>query len=1103
MDAASHTGEAPRQIGSYRLEKLLGRGGQGVVYLAHDTALDRKVAVKLLTAVGSGSEEAHQRFQREAMVASRLDHPYICPVYAAGVEDGTPFIAMRYVDGKSLAEEIADDADTFTSFEEESTIVDSGMLSGEVDPRPSAPLPGRNEIMARVDLVEKIARGLQVAHDAGVIHRDIKPSNIQISKSGEPVLLDFGLARATSGDLPTLTTPGQLFGTLPYMSPEQLSAPTLTADHRTDVYALGVTLYESVTGRLPFDAPTQEAQVRNILTRLPLDARKINPRVPRDLAVVLAKTLEKLRRHRYQSALALADDLGRVRQSRPIEARPVSWPNRVARYCQRHPVRAGVMAAFLVVLGVVGWQAAQLASQEPEVEKARQMQREQRADDLLQRAYMQLVQENASGAVPLFTEVIDLGLPRVEAVAGLGLAMLRLRQLDDVVALLDRHDELTRDHPAFTRLRAECFGRSGKVDEARALIADLPAPDEPLDLFLEGAIFLEKSHGGNRKYLQRAYEYLLQATRAQEGLDNMRFLTFVELAHAADHLQDATISRDLAAVLTSIWPRSAAAWLLAANALQSTDPARSIASYRECLRLDDSDPGVHHNLAVILSREADLSQAMRHHRIATDLAPENSIYLHAMGCTLYTSGDHDGAIAVFDDAIRYATSPVRRHAISLYRARIAGDWKDAETHARRALALEPNDVQRLIDLAESLDHLGRYGPMVDLLQPHWERGERDARLASCLAAALRQAGRPKDAIEIARTALEIRPDTYYLENNLGMAYADLNRFAEAEERYQRAIAICETRPQAHYNLGNLDVKRRRHGDAIPSYRRAIASEVRDPRPHAMLGLCHYVRDELAEAETAYRAAIAIDPDHVKANTNLGLVLKRFARFDEALAAFETATQAQPRHAQAHANRGLMLLEFGRYDEALGALETAAGLVPPGSNPAKMIGRWVADVRRAIADAARLDDLARGDLEPGGPTDAIRFAVIALNRNRPELAASLAKGALRHASAARPGTRNHLIGCRAALAMASRADTSAELRAQWRELALSWFETEMDGVEELVDAGRLDTKGIDRALRPWLTARELAPVRQETELAKLADDEREQWSKLWSRLHEQL
>jgi WD40 repeat protein len=312
-----------RRIGPYEITAELGRGGQGTVYFARDDRLKRDVALKVLPPAAFDGTARRKRFQREADLVASLSHPGICDVLDADFAGDVAYIAMRYVPGKPL--------------------------SAEID---AAAPPDRRGVRRAMLLIERAARALHVAHEAAVVHRDIKPANIIVTPQGDPVILDFGLAREV--DDCNLTEPGAVFGTLDYMAPEQLAETPTLVDRRTDVHALAVTLYELVTGVRPFAAPTRAATVRRIASDPPQDPRTRNPAVPSDLSVVLHKALEKDPRRRYATALAFAEDLARIAAYEPIVARPASTWVKLQRWCRRHPIVAtsSALAATLLTAGL-------------------------------------------------------------------------------------------------------------------------------------------------------------------------------------------------------------------------------------------------------------------------------------------------------------------------------------------------------------------------------------------------------------------------------------------------------------------------------------------------------------------------------------------------------------------------------------------------------------------------------------------------------------------------------------------------------------------------------------------------------------------------------
>lgn len=326
MYPALTAGYRPGQrIGPYRLVKEIGRGGLGLVFLAVDTRLDRHTALKFLPVLRASDPEARARFRREARTASSLDHPNICTVYEIGETDaGDPFISMAYVEGETLKDRIA-----------------------------RGPLP----LADAIDFAVDIANGLAHAHKNGIVHRDIKPANLIVTTEGDVKIVDFGLARHREAT--RLTREGATPGTVAYMSPEQIQGQEV--DGRTDIWALGVVLYETITGRLPFLGESEQSRIWSILNRDPEPLTALRAGVPLALEPVIAKALAKDPSSRYQHAEELPVDL---RAALEPAARPIPF---IGRSGQRAPGRRAALVglASLAVGVVLGGLIPRLIAPEP------------------------------------------------------------------------------------------------------------------------------------------------------------------------------------------------------------------------------------------------------------------------------------------------------------------------------------------------------------------------------------------------------------------------------------------------------------------------------------------------------------------------------------------------------------------------------------------------------------------------------------------------------------------------------------------------------------------------------------------------------------------
>ena len=341
-------------------------------------SLDRIVAVKLLLAGALSSPEYVKRFRVEASAAASLQHPNIVTIHEVGVHQGQHYLVMDYVDGPSLAKMVA-----------------------------QQPLPAKRAAA----YVKTMAEAVHFAHEHGILHRDLKPSNVLIDANDRPRVTDFGLAKRFEGES-EVTLSGQVVGSPSYMPPEQAAAKRGKVSRRSDVYGLGTMLYHLLTGRAPFQAATLTDTLDQVLNTEPVALRLVNPAVPRDLETVCLKCLEKEPAKRYPTALTLAEELGRYLNGQPVLARPIGTTGKVWRWCQRQPVRAGLVAALLFVfaLGLTGvlWQWRRAESQRASAEaQALLARRNAYAGDM--KEVQRVLEETDLGRA---RELLDLHRPR-------------------------------------------------------------------------------------------------------------------------------------------------------------------------------------------------------------------------------------------------------------------------------------------------------------------------------------------------------------------------------------------------------------------------------------------------------------------------------------------------------------------------------------------------------------------------------------------------------------------------------------------------------------------------------------------------------------------
>lgn len=364
----------------YEILRPVGRGAMGVVYEAYEVDLKRRVALKVLQTAALMDHQRVERFKNEAQAVAQLSHPNIVPVYKVNTASTIHFFTMPLIQGQNLAQVVRSIKESLSkpasknstdalhigsTSAEVGEIKAPNSLASNIKPNRASTSPtkprrhfnpdefrsswsraDRSLFMAIAELGADIADGLAHAHDRGIIHRDIKPSNIMIDKEGKGWLTDFGLAQVR--DVPSATQTGDVVGTLRYMSPEQASGRRYLVDHRTDIYSLGLTLYELITLQHAFSAEEKQQLLRKVHFEEPQRIKVHNPAVPSELEIIISKAIAKNPLERYESAAVFADDLRRFASGFPILARPVSWSLLAQRWLIRHKTTSAAMAIIFL-----------------------------------------------------------------------------------------------------------------------------------------------------------------------------------------------------------------------------------------------------------------------------------------------------------------------------------------------------------------------------------------------------------------------------------------------------------------------------------------------------------------------------------------------------------------------------------------------------------------------------------------------------------------------------------------------------------------------------------------------------------------------------------
>jgi serine/threonine protein kinase/Tfp pilus assembly protein PilF len=797
LQATDINPEAP--LGDYRIVREVGRGGMGVVYEAVQISLGRRVALKVLPFAAALDARQLQRFRNEAQAAACLHHQNIVPVFAVGCERGVHYYAMQFIDGQTVAaliQELRQQAGRHVVPQAASAGATGALLSqllsgspspgkysgsglqttepysplpsptvaeSKATPRPGAmateqsPLsPGFFRTVARLGV--QAAEALEHAHQLGVVHRDIKPANLLLDERGQVWITDFGLAWCQSQGGLTMT--GDLVGTLRYMSPEQALAQRTLVDHRTDVYSLGVTLYELLTLEPAFNGSDRQELLRQIAFEEPKPPRRLNPSIPADLETIILKAVEKNPSERYATAQELADDLERFLKDEPIWAKRPSLLQRARKWARRHQSVVWSAAAFLLLASLtlascIGWVVRDRSA------------RETATDQAAGQALKEAVELQGKRKWP---QALDAAKLAEGILAGGGSEQLRrrVRERREDLEMVLRLEDL-RLPPADRAVQN--FTPQGKQDAAYA-----PA-------FRDFGIDLEVLEPGEAAERIRARSICLELAVALDDWANLR------RTHRGQ--DDAT------------WKK-----LLTTAMAADPDPVR--VQMRDALKRHD-DPALKQLARTVNVREWPLpSLSLLVYIAGTDPKVERSLLLQAqrehpedfwINFQLGWNFAHWEAPLHSDQAIRYYTAAIAiapRHAHThchlAHELSGRGRFDEAIAEYEKAIELDPDYAEALNDFAWFLATCPKVefrdaARAVEHAAKAVELAPRSASTRNTLGVAQYRARNWKTAIETLEKAEELAPGTYFTFNAffLAMAHWQLGEKEEAQKWHQKAI----------------------------------------------------------------------------------------------------------------------------------------------------------------------------------------------------------------------------------------------------------------------------------------------------------------------------
>ncbi|MFH1227324.1 MAG: tetratricopeptide repeat protein [Planctomycetota bacterium] len=937
------------QFGKYTVEKKLGQGGMGAVYLALDPDLNRRVALKVIT---STDPELIERFQREASAVAKLKHPNIVQVYEAGVINKQHYFTMDYIEGVSLEKLIS-----------------------------SSKRPNMKNMVV---IIRQMASALDYAHSRKVVHRDIKPANIMIDKSGRAYLTDFGLAKQLTGLDRSLTMTGTAVGTPNYMSPEQAMGRKDEIDPRSDIFSLGATLYHCLTGRLAFSGNEIYEVLNNVINNEPPSPSSVIKIIPKDLETICLKCLEKEKTKRYQSAAEIERDIKRYLEGGAITAKRTSRVTKLWIKAAKNKVASLAIAGAIVVLAVVVISLLVSSSNKRQL-IARYRQEAQQVFD----------KDQFDQARAICNKLLVLS-PGDEAIKGI------LKKCDKIIKAQEAKKQQEE-----TQAKAVADKAQRALDlrvEAKAILDranGAPTPDQKIQ-FAQDALKIDSTYGDayqvigyaymDKRDSDKAYEYFTKAIKTTPTLAYSYYERAVITAFIRDKLEEAIPDFEM---VLKYDPGSHIGYFAKGqleyyqkrydDALVSFNKAielyadyaeaynnrattyfikgqldNAIADYSEAIRINQNYATSYNNRAIAYNDKGEFDRAIADCDKALSLNPQFASAYHTRGNSYNGKNDSDKAIADYSQAIKLSPEESRPYFNRGNTYHSQGELDKAIADFSQAVRLDPRYMKAYYERG----NIYREGKQLDKAIADFNEV---IRLDSKYAEAYENRGRAyllKGALDKAISDFDeaIRLDSKYIEaySNRGSAYRIKGELDKAIADYDEVIRLNPEYPEVYYNRGIIYHDKGAFDKAIAEYSQAIKFNPQYAKAYYSRGVGYDAKGEMDKAIADYSRAIILDPKYIDAYNNRGLRYSQKGETDKAMADFNEIIRLDPQNYRAYSNRGLAYFEKGDIELAIKdytkAIELNPNYVNAYGNRSGAYGSKK-DYQKAIADSEQFLKLA--------------------------------------------------------------------------------------------------------------------------------------------------